>query len=346
MAYSTISKPESYFNTKTFTGTAGSGQAITGVGFQPDMIWIKHRTDVSDHILTDAVNGVQKYFRPNLSDAQTTGASTAITAFGTDGFTHGTLADIDSTGNVCSWNWRAGGGQGSSNTDGTINTTYTSVSTVSGFSISTYTGNGTNGATIGHGLGVIPQMVWIKRLSNNDGMIMYHHKLGNAASMKMDRADGSSTGNFWNSTTPTSSVVTVTNSTECNLNGQTYVMYSFAQKNGFSRFGKYKGNNNSFGTFVYTGFRPALVIVKRSDGSNDWCMYDNKRDVDNPVEDKLQVNQTSAESNDLSMDFLSNGFKFRQNGGNFNGAYVYMYMAWAQNPIVANVSNSIPATAR
>tara|TARA_Y100000401_G_C8293697_1_gene210152 strand:- start:33 stop:1070 length:1038 start_codon:yes stop_codon:yes gene_type:complete len=345
MAYATISKPELYFNTKLYTGT-GSSNAITGVGFQPDFTWIKDRDATNNHSLYDAVRGVTKVILSNSSNAETTYAQ-GLTAFGTDGFTVGTDSQNNTNGNnLVSWNWKAGTGQGSSNSDGTINTTYTSVNTTAGFSVSSYTGNGTNGATIGHGLGAVPRMVWIKRLSNSDGMIMYHHKLGNAASMKFDRTDGVNTGNFWNSTTPTSSVVTVTNSTECNVNGQTYVMYSWAEKKGFSKFGQYTGNNSSDGMFVFTGFKPALVIVKRSDGSNDWCMYDNKRDVDNPVEDKLQVNQDSAETNDLSMDFVANGFKFRQNGGNFNGSYAYIYMAWAESPLVINQGESFPVTAR
>tara|TARA_Y100000356_G_scaffold124713_1_gene120926 strand:- start:33 stop:1070 length:1038 start_codon:yes stop_codon:yes gene_type:complete len=345
MAYATISKPELYFNTKLYTGT-GSSNAITGVGFQPDFTWIKDRDATNNHSLYDAVRGVTKVILSNSSNAETTYAQ-GLTAFGTDGFTVGTDSQNNTNGNnLVSWNWKAGTGQGSSNSDGTINTTYTSVNTTAGFSVSSYTGNGTNGATIGHGLGAVPRMVWIKRLSNSDGMIMYHHKLGNAASMKFDRTDGVNTGNFWNSTTPTSSVVTVTNSTECNVNGQTYVMYSWAEKKGFSKFGQYTGNNSSDGMFVFTGFKPALVIVKRSDGSNDWCMYDNKRDVDNPVEDKLQANSTAAESNDLSMDFVANGFKFRQNGGNFNGSYAYIYMAWAESPLVINQGESFPVTAR
>jgi|TARA_R100000388_G_C7238226_1_gene159381 hypothetical protein len=345
MAYATISKPELYFNTVLYTGNGGTN-AITGVGFQPDMTWIKDRTGANNHEITDVVRGVNYQIYPNLTNAQTNAAN-HLTTFGTDGFTVGSDGSTNTnSSNYCSWNWRAANSQGSANSDGTINTSYTSVNTTSGFSISQYTGNGSNGATIGHGLGAVPRMVWIKRLSNADGMIMYHHKLGNAASMKMDRTDGSSTGNFWNSTTPTSSVVTVTNSTECNVNGQTYVMYSFAEIKGFSKFGAYTGNNSSDGMFVYTGFKPALVIVKRSDGSNDWCMYDNKRDVDNPVEDKLQVNQDSAETNDLSMDFVANGFKFRQNGGNFNGSYAYIYMAWAESPLVINQGESFPVTAR
>ena len=345
MAYATISKPELYFNTKLYTGT-GSSNAITGVGFQPDFTWIKDRDATNNHSLYDAVRGVTKVILSNSSNAETTYAQ-GLTAFGTDGFTVGTDSQNNTNGNnLVSWNWKAGTGQGSSNSDGTINTTYTSVNTTAGFSVSSYTGNGTNGATIGHGLGAVPRMVWIKRLSNSDGMIMYHHKLGNAASMKFDRTDGVNTGNFWNSTTPTSSVVTVTNSTECNVNGQTYVMYSWAEKKGFSKFGQYTGNNSSDGMFVFTGFKPALVIVKRSDGSNDWCMDDNKRDVDNPVEDKLQANSTAAESNDLSMDFVANGFKFRQNGGNFNGSYAYIYMAWAESPLVINQGESFPVTAR
>ena len=347
MAYATFNKPSLHFNTKTFTGN-GSAASVTGVGFQPDMVWIKHQTDISDHVLADVVRGTTKYIRPNSTDAETTNAQ-SITSFDTDGFTHGTLGDIASSGNVCSWNWKAANAQGSSNTDGSINTTYTSVNTAAGFSISTYTGNGSNGATVGHGLGAIPDTVWIKRLSNADGMIVYHSAYGNNASVKMDR-DGTSEGNFWNSTTPTSSVVTITNSTECNSNGQTYVMYAFAPKKGYSRFGKYVGNGNADGNFIYTGFKPAFIMVKNITSTAIWMLYDNKRDTDgNPNRKALMPSETNAEDvNAEQLDFLSNGFKTRAVGVKLNdNAQTFLYWAFAAEPLVANVgANGLPATAQ
>ena len=346
MAYATFNKPSLHFNTKLFTGT-GSTNAQTGVGFQPDMVWFKNRSEPYSHQLYDVVRGVTKRILPDLTTAEETDAN-GLTAFGTDGFTVGSNVGVNkSSNNICSWNWKAGNSQGSSNTDGTINTTYTSVNTAAGFSISTFTGNGTNGATIGHGLGVVPQTVWIKRLSNVDGLIAYHASYGNNASVKMDR-EGASEGNFWNSTTPTSSVVTVTNSTENNTSGQTYVMYAFAEKKGYSKFGKYIGNGNANGTLIYTGFKPAFIMIKNiSAGSTNWQMYDNKRDGFNPQNDLFRANLDSAEgtSTSLAMNILSNGFKINNTDTSMNSSgQGYIYMAFADVPLVA--SNGDPATAR
>jgi len=345
MAYSTISKPSLHFNTKLFTGT-GSTNAQTGVGFQPDMVWFKNRSEAYSHQLYDVVRGVTKRILPDLTTAEETDAN-GLTAFGTDGFTVGSNVGVNkSSNNICSWNWKAGNSQGSSNTDGTINTTYTSVNTAAGFSISTFTGNGTNGATIGHGLGVVPKTVWIKRLSNVDGMIVYHHSSGNGASVKMDRSD-STTGNYWNSVTPTNQVVTVTNSTENNTSGQTYVMYAFAEKRGYSKFGSYTGNGSTDGTFIYTGFKPAWVMVKRTSASGDWQLIDNKRVGYNVDNNAIFPNLSNAEDSGDVADIVSNGFKTRSSTGTWNAsAATYIYWAFAEEPLVANVGQSIPATAR
>ena len=346
MAYSSISKPSLHFNVKLYTGT-GSTQSITGVGFQPDWVWIKNRSTTHDHILTDVVRGVTKDIRVNNTDTESTDAQ-GLTAFGTDGFTVGTKVNINNSGSdIVSWNWKAGNSQGSSNTDGTINTTYTSVNTTAGFSISTYTGNGTNGATIGHGLGAVPKVVWIKRLSNQDATIVYHQNMGNNQSVKLDRTD-SNAGNFWNSTTPTNQVVTVTNSTENNTSGQTYVMYAFAEKKGYSKFGYYKGNGNADGPFIYCGFQPAFIIAKKYSATGPFHIYDKERaNPFNVVSGKLVTNAGTAEAVGVECDFLSNGFKIRASGSDFNAdSSDFMYMAFAEETLVANVGASIPCTAR
>ena len=349
MAYATFNKPSLQFNTKLYTGNGGTN-AITGVGFQPDMVWIKDRTGTNNHEIHDVVRGVNYQIYPNLTNAQTNAAN-HLTTFGTDGFTVGSDGALNTnSSNYCSWNWKAGNTQGSANNDGSINTTYTSVNTSAGFSISQYTGNGTNGATIGHGLGAVPETVWIKRLSNADAMIVYHSGYGNNASVKMDRTDAS-TGNFWNSTTPTSSVVTVTNSTECNVNGQTYVMYAFAPKKGFSKFGKYVGNGNADGNFIYTGFKSAFVMLKNITSTSQWMLYDNKRETDtngNPNRAALMPDLNNAEDvNAEQLDVLSNGFKCRTVGVKMNdSSQTFLYWAFAAEPLVANVGNNgIPATA-
>ena len=345
MAYTTINKSTDYFNTKIFTGTNGSGQSITGVGFQPDMIWIKHRTDISDHVLTDAVRGVTKYTRPNATDAETTNAQ-AITAFGTDGFTHGTLGDIDSTGNVCSWNWKAGGGQGSSNTDGSINTTYTSVNTTAGFSISKYTGTG-SAATVGHGLGAVPKLIIIKKQNSNTGAdwYVYHASNGNDSKIWLNQTSAKGTGTHMNNTTPTSSVFSIGTPTEVNNSGDTYVAYCFAEKTGYSKFGKYTGNGNGDGTFVYTGFKPKFIITKRSSGSEEWNINDTTRDsYGNPLDANLLANTTAAETDYDRLDAVSNGFKMRTDSGQYNtSGNTYIYIAFGQSLVG---SNNIPCTAR
>ena len=347
MAYATFNKPSLYFNTKLYTGN-GSATTHTGVGFQPDMVWIKDRTGTNNHEIADVVRGANYQIYPNLSNQQTN-AGGHLTAFTSDGFTLGTDgATNTNSSDYCSWNWKAGNSQGSANTDGSINTTYTSVNTAAGFSISQYTGDGNNGATIGHGLGVVPRTVWIKRLSNSDGLIAYHASYGNNASVKMDR-EGASEGNFWNSTTPTSSVVTVTNSTENNNNGQTYVMYAFAEKKGYSKFGKYIGNGNADGPFIYTGFKPAFVMIKNiSSGSTNWQMHDNKREGYNPQNDLFRANLSDAEGNGTDpIDILSNGFKNRHTASSQNtSGNTYIYWTFAEEPLVANIGQSIPATAR
>ena len=349
MAYSSISKPESYFNTKLFTGTNGSGQAITGVGFQPDMIWIKHRTDVSDHVLTDAVRGVTKYVRPNAQDAETTNAQ-AITAFGADGFTHGTLADIDSTGNVCSWNWKAGTTSGLSG--GTITPSSYSINTTSGFGIYKYTGTGSAGS-IAHGLGSTPKMMIVKCTSHSDTWAVYHANVGATKYMELDTTAAQQTSSVpWNDTAPTDSLFTVGTWSATNGSSKTYVAYCFVEKKGYSKFGQYTGNGNDDGTFIYLGFKPAWFMIKSNSNAEAWEIGDNKRDTENVVNNILIADSTGAEtagtsSNRLHCDFLSNGVKLRGNASqaNQNGS-TYIYMAFAEEPLVANVGSSIPATAR
>lgn len=342
MAYSTISKPSLHFNIKLYTGT-GSSNAITGVGFQPDFVWLKDRGNSTAQCLFDAPRGAGKRIQTNSTDAEYTNVQ-QLSSFDSDGFTVGTNGDANGNGaDFVSLNWKANG-QGSSNSDGTINTTYTSVNTTAGFSISTYTGNGVNGATVGHGLGAVPKLVWIKRLSNADAMIQYHHRLGNAASFKLDRTDGSNTGNFWNSTTPTSSVVTMTNSTECNVNGQTYVMYCFAEIKGFSKVEEFKGNSTN--NFIYTGFAPALIIAK-TNATDWWSWQDNKRLRTSHLSKLLFPNTGDAETNGVNTRCLSNGFLANTTNTGFNNSsYTTYFIAFAAETLVANVGESIPVTAK
>nr|BAR15203.1 hypothetical protein [uncultured Mediterranean phage uvMED] len=345
MAYSTISKPSDYFNTKIYTGN-GSTNAITGVGFQPDMVWTKNRSAAQNHLLYDAVRGVGYYLYPNLSNAQGGNGTSGLTAFGTDGFTLDGGDDSNVNGqNGVAWSWKANGA-GSSNTDGSINSTV-SANTTAGFSIVSYTGTGNDPETIGHGLGVVPKMIIVKDRSTSGGWRVYNENIGNNKVLALDGTIASTTSDAWNSTTPTSSLFTVGNDTITNGNGTTHIAYCFAEKKGYSKFGSYTGNGSTDGTFIYTGFKPALVILKDSTSVSNWMIYDNKREGYNVDNDHLKVNNSDAEGTSDDLDILSNGFKLRTSGNGENKANAtFIYMAIAEEPLVANVSSSIPATAR
>ena len=335
-AYTTINKPSSYFNTKTYNGT-GSAQSITGVGFRPDWLWIKHREDVSNHKLQDVVRGSTKVIGSNENSAEATVAQ-GVTSFDSDGFSLGTDASVNGTGaaGIVAWNWLAGGSQGSSNTSGSINTTYTSVNTTSGFSISKYTGNGVSGATVGHGLGAIPKWIIVKALNTTDNWEVYHTSLGAEKYLELNRTDAQADSTaIWNDTEPTSSVFSIGNNSGVNTNGNPYIAYCFALKRGYSKFGKYTGNGQSgAGSFIYTGFKPAWVLGKRTDSSNNWFLFDNKRDPSNLTQRKLRPDTSAAENNNSGIvDFTANGFKYRlANNANWNTDYDYIFIAFAETP--------------
>jgi hypothetical protein len=341
--YTTINKSTDHFNTKLYTGN-GSTNAQTGVGFQPDFTWLKARSESEYHFLYDAVRGATKGISSDLSAAEAT-YSDGLTAFASDGFTLGSSNGINRSGTTyASWNWKAGGGQGSSNTDGSINTTYTSANTTSGFSIVTYSGNATAGATVGHGLGVTPKMILIKN-RNNSGWSwrVYHKSLGATKNLRLDTdvADATSSIEF-NNTEPTSTVFSVGTSTGVNESSNNYLAYCFAEKTGYSKFGSYVGNNNSNGTFVYTGFKPAFIMMKSTAANENWTIYDNKRASFNPSTVRLHPNLNNAESSSTDLDLLSNGFKLRTTGGNSNDGTL-IYMAFGQSLVG---SNNVPCTAR
>tara|TARA_R110001632_G_scaffold224174_1_gene356398 strand:+ start:758 stop:1798 length:1041 start_codon:yes stop_codon:yes gene_type:complete len=346
MAYSPITKASDFFTPKLYTGNDTADTAITGVGFQPDFTWIKSRLDTENHHLFDSVRGATKYIISNLTNAQATDAQ-SLSSFNSDGFTVGTFDGVNKVnGNFASWNWKANG-QGSSNTDGSINTTYTSVNTTAGFSMSTYTGNGTSGATIGHGLGVAPAVVLVKRLNATSDWVMYHKAMGASQFIVLNTnaAPASSAGIFYN-TAPTSDIFYVGSDGATNASGGTYVAYCFAEIQGYSAFGKYRGNANaSDGTFVNCGFRPSMVIQKRLDGSENWFIFDEKRDGFNEDNEYLFPNLTQAESSGINrVNLLSNGFKLTTtDGGNNANGGPYLYMAFGQTLVG---SNNVPATAR
>jgi hypothetical protein len=360
MAYSSIVKPSDYFNTKLYTGTTNA-QSITGVGFQPDMTWIKVRSASAYHVIQDAVRGATGTDTYSLITSGEAGDNTdAITSFDSDGFSLGTDANDRSnySGQThVAWNWKANG-QGSSNTAGSINTTYTSVNTTSGFSISSYTGNGSAGATVGHGLGVVPKMIIVKRLNSSGGWVVYNEALGNTKIMELHANSASQTSSAaWNNTTPSSTVFTLGDYTSTNASGGTYIAYCFAEKQGYSKFGSYTGNGNNDGTFVYTGFKPAFVMIKRTSNTDNWYMKDNKRSGTAALQNfgQMNPNQTQHPSANNSnaenkasafaTDILSNGFKLRGTDAGLNqSGESYIYMCFAEAPLVG--TNNVPCTAR
>jgi len=349
MAYTTINKGSSYFNTVLYTGT-GATQSITGVGFKPDWVWTKSRSNAYNSDLYDSVRGVNKYLISNLTNAEVSGSSPAtLSSFDTDGFTLGANDNSNQSSGITavSWNW-LGANTTVSNTSGSITSTV-SANTTSGFSIVSYTGTGAN-ATVGHGLGVAPKMIIIKNRVSAENWLVYHQAMGNTSAMKLNLTSAIQTSSFyWNNTSPTSSTFSLGASTEANTSANGNIAYCFAEVKGFSKFGSYTGNGSADGTFVYTGFKPAYVMVKASSTTGQWAICDNKRGAANILNNNGEfLFAESAEATNsapANWDFLSNGFKARASyAANNSSGVTYIYMAFAENPFVT--SGGIPVTAR
>ncbi len=356
MAYTNIDDPSAYFQTKLYTGT-GSELALTNDGnsdLQPDFIWIKQRNTGQHHNIYDSNRGATTMLYPNLTNAEYS-AGEALKSFNTDGFTVGNYGTVGTSGGTyAAWQWKANGGTTSSNTDGNITSTVQSNQDA-GFSLVTYTGNGSNNQTIGHGLGVQPSWWIVKRRdSTGDWWFGASSILGGTSNyLKLNStAANAEINNIWGDSPTSSTLFRVSNNAGLNASGGTYVAYLFANKQGYSKFGKYVGNGNNDGPFIYTGFRPAFIITKKSSAAGGgWFMQDIKRGIKNndtntPV---LQANGSFSEAQvgftDYEIDFLSNGFKLRDNNTYVNlSGTTYIYMAFAENPFVT--STGIPTTAR
>ncbi len=347
MAYTTIDKPSDYFNTKLYTGT-GSEHAISGIGFAPNLVWLKCRSDANNPMLFDTVRGATKNLYPNLTTAEGTEAQ-SLKSFDSDGYTLGTESDINGSSKTnVGWNWKAGG-SASSNSNGSI-TSSVSANQDAGFSIVSYTGNSSNSQTVGHGLGVAPSMVIIKnRVRSDEGWWTQHTSFAVGtyyALLNSTSAAGNSGGtNIFNGF-PTSTVFNINDGRGVNESGSGHIAYCFAEKQGYSKFGSYTGNGSTDGTFVYTGFKPAFILWKKSSASGtNWVIFDNKRDTYNATNHYLLPNLSNAEGTSDSCDLLSNGFKWRSTDGGSNGSgSTFIYMAFAENPFVT--STGVPATAR
>ena len=321
-----------YMNVVLYTGN-GSTQSITGVGFQPDFSWLKARSSAISHGLFDAVRGAGKALFSNATNAEFnygTTTSGELYQFTSDGFNLGSFGNFNANGvTYVAWNWKANGA-GSSNTAGTITSTV-SASTTSGFSIVTYTGTGAN-ATVGHGLGVAPDMVIAKLRSNTSNWPIYHRSLDAGKVVWLDLTDAQTTSVSYNGA-PTSSIINLGTAGGTNTSSGTHVIYAFAAVAGYSAFGSYVGNSSADGPFVYLGFRPAYIMVKRFTSTGIWEIIDAKRDPYNAADKSLRANASDAEATGVGpIDFLSNGFKLRGTGGNTNDSGTYLYAAFAENP--------------
>ena len=342
MAYTTINKSTDHFNPKAYTGNAGT-QSITGIGFRPDLTWIKRLNTTGGNMWTDVVRGVTKTIISNENSAEQTFAN-GLTSFDSDGFSLGSEGGFNSSNTFTSFSWKAANSQGSSNTDGTINSTYTSANTTAGFSIVQYTGTGSN-ATVGHGLGVAPKTVVIKKTSGTGQWPFGHTGMGFTKFLELNLTGASQTNsNRFNDTAPTSTVFSIGTESDVNASGQTYIAYCFAEKRGFSKFGTYVGNANADGTFIYLGFKPSFIMVKSTNSTTEWHVSDSSRRPANPNNSYISASSSAAENTGNPTDFLSNGVKIRtsNNGWNKSGD-TFIYWAFGQSLVG---TNDIPVTAR
>ena len=331
----TIAQGNKYMDATLYTGTGASASITNTASFKPDLIWIKSRSAATDHKLTDSVRGATKGLISDTSGAETTDTQ-GLTAFNSNGFTLGTDTNYNNSGaTYVGWQWQAGAGSSSSNTNGTITSTV-SVSTTAGFSVVTYTGTGAN-ATVGHGLGVAPSMVIVKKRSATGNWVVYHVGLTNATYYIL--LNGTSpqavAATVWNSTAPTSSVFSIGTDTDVNASASTYVAYCFAPVAGFSAFGSYIGNGSATGPFIYTGFQPKWILIKRSDTATtaSWDLYDTTRNPYNSANLFLNPNSSAVEGTATSLNALSNGFQLVSTPADLNASGgTYIYAAFASNP--------------
>ena len=333
--------PYKYFVPKIYTGDGGSTLAITGLEFQPDFTWIKNREQTDDHCLFDSTRGVTKLITSNTEAAETTDADT-LKSWTSDGFTVGADVKVNtSSEKYVSWNWKTNGGTTSSNSDGSVTSTV-QVDADRGFSIIKYTGSGSGAITYGHGLSAAPEFIVNWRLEASQSRTVYHHLMNDGSApadqgrLYLDSTGGYDTGSggLWDVSAITSSTIGCVSGTWMNAS-EDYLTLAWVGKEGFSKFGSYEGNGNADGSFIYTGFRPALIIYKNVEASQSWVLIDNARNTYNVSAKALGAEDTWAESDSTvtyGLDILSNGFKMRGTNNVSNGSYTYIYAAWAKNP--------------
>jgi len=326
----------------TYTGTGATlavSNAVNSVGMQPDLLWIKNRSAANSNQLADSIRGVTKYLFSDTSGAEET-RTDQVTALSASGFSLSALVvntAVNNTGNnYVGWQWK-GGGTAISNTLGTI-TSSVSANTTAGFSVVTYTGTGAN-ATVGHGLGAVPSMIIVKKRSAARSWIVWHTSFASSSSTSFMYLDstgalgGLGSANFWNNTASTLTLLNI--GVDNSDVSATYVAYCWAPVAGYSAFGSYTGNGSADGPFIYTGFRPRWVMIKRTDGVGNWWLFDTSRDTYNVMTQNLYADTSAAEANnDATIDYLSNGFKLRiaTYQPNTSGA-TFVYAAFAENPL-------------
>jgi len=355
MAYTEIDDPSAYFQTKLYAGDNASNLVLTFDGnsdLQPDFLWQKQRGGTTDHNLVNSVIGPTFGTSSNTGESQQDNGTTYIKSFQSDGFTVGNSDKVNASSSTnVAWAWKAGTAvSGNSGGSGTAKAYSGSVNTDAGFSIIKYIGNGTSAHTIPHHLGVVPKMMIIKNITTDStNWMIYHVALGNTKAIYFTTAYADVDTGWWNDTSPTSSVFTLGNHANHNANDNGAIAYCFAEKQGYSKMGSYVGNGNANGTFVYLGFKPAWIILKKTtDGTSSWCIFDNKRLGRNPNNPRLYANNSNASEgagDEAYFDILSNGFKLRGAQPDINlSAKTYIFMAFAESPFVT--STGVPATAR
>ena len=329
---STIKKGNTVMDATLYTGNGGTQTITNAGGFRPDFVWLKRRNTSGNNGLYNSVTGVGNFLVANATDAENSGGG--VSSFNSNGWSFGNLFFNDNGDSFVGWQWQAGQGSTSSNTSGSITSTV-SVNTTAGFSVVTYTGTG-SAATIGHGLGVAPRMIITKQRNATRSWGVYHASLGAGNAVYLDLTNASAVTTNWNSTTPTSSVFSVGNANESNASGGTYVGYCWAEIAGFSKFGSYTGNGSTDGPFVFTGFMPKYVMIKQTNTTGDWQIFDTSRSPTNVASNTLYANGSFAEDSNVtnrSVDFLSNGFKIRSSGTFINASGgTFIFMAFAENP--------------
>ena len=353
MAYTAIDDPSAHFQTTLYTGNGSDDYSITNSGnsdLQPDMLWFKNRDGTQGHEIFDSTRGVAISLRPHNTDAENTDSpNDRLTAINSDGFTLGDDGNPNTNTNtyVC-WQWKANGGSTSSNTSGDITSTV-QTNTTAGFSIGTYTGDADNTSSVGHGLGAIPGLVILKSRTGTHSWIVWHQNLTAKTAYAIDLENSDAEANnasYFHDTAPDANTFHPGDGGASNGDGTATLFYAWKEVQGYSRFGTWVGNGSTTGIFVYTGFKPAFIIVRATD-SDQWRMYDHKRaNAYNVINVRLNAHLDAAESqDDNECDFLSNGIKWYSNSGGVNSdGQKYIFMAWAEQPFVT--SGGVPCTAR